>query len=101
MEKIHPWSINKISTIYNGVDLKKYFSSNSFDEKINDFDFLVLGSIRKLNNVEGMIRSVKIYREKYGDNIKINWEGKVSHTHYDLSAYNDAKKYLVLLQLNK
>jgi glycosyltransferase involved in cell wall biosynthesis len=100
MEKIHPWMRKNICTIYNGIDINTFIPSNSNTGNQGSSNFLVLGSVRKLKNFEGLIQALKIYVQQYGNNIKINWAGRVSHNHKDLIAYKNANKYLDMYNIN-
>jgi glycosyltransferase involved in cell wall biosynthesis len=100
MEKVHPWVRGKITTIYNGVDTNTFKPSKMNIRNNGCFSFLVLGSIRKLKNFEGLIQALKIYKERYGNNIRINWAGKISYNNNDFNSYKTSLEYLDKHKMN-
>lgn len=96
MVRIHPWIEDKISTIYNGVDLDLYKPDNNFYKKLKSSipKLLVLSSVRSLKNVAGLIQGLNYYKDKYGEPPIINWAGKVSNQKEDQKTFLTANKLI-------
>ena len=79
MEKRSPWIRQKISTIYNGVDLDRFrFSRLKPPSFSDDLRFLAVGRVEWRKNPLGLVRALKIYRERYGKPPLIRWVGSRS-----------------------
>lgn len=76
LENKYNWITKKIQTIYNGVDLIRYSPQYKYTYKNN---FLVIGSLKRQKNPIGLINAIKIYRDKYYNDIKINWAGRINN----------------------
>jgi glycosyltransferase involved in cell wall biosynthesis len=91
MIKVHPWMNGRISTIYNGIDLKSFKPMPSSERITNQVKLLVLGKIRKVKNMTGLIKGLYHYKKSYSDNILIHWAGKLNNNLDDKKSYEDAQ----------
>jgi len=96
MIRVHPWIANKITTIYNGIDLDLYNPGNNFSQKVNSqkSKLLVLSSIRSLKNVNGLVSALIHYKNNYGEPPMINWAGKASNYRDDQETLYAANKLI-------
>jgi GalNAc-alpha-(1->4)-GalNAc-alpha-(1->3)-diNAcBac-PP-undecaprenol alpha-1,4-N-acetyl-D-galactosaminyltransferase len=101
MEKLFPWIREKISTIYNGVDLSEFkpMARNYGWMQSGICNILALGSIRRLKNYHGLVESLHLYNQLYGNNIKIDWAGKYPTTVRERESFDQANKKIKLYNL--
>jgi GalNAc-alpha-(1->4)-GalNAc-alpha-(1->3)-diNAcBac-PP-undecaprenol alpha-1,4-N-acetyl-D-galactosaminyltransferase len=94
MIKIHPWIKDKISAIYNGVDLNYYQPLNNVKDSTYSNKYLVLSNTRRLKNIVGIAKALVVYQNKYGEPPTIHWAGRISASSKDIKSLKYAKSIL-------
>lgn len=95
MVRIHPWMKSKISTIYNGVDLHLYKpAERQHIKRSSPTRFLIVGNIRPLKNVIGLIKAQLHYKQYFGEPPEIKWAGKLSKNRNDRKTFSIANKLI-------
>ncbi len=76
LEQLFPWLKKKLVVIYNGIDLNLFKPSSEFSA--NGITKLVaVGSVSKVKNPLGLAQALKIYIDMYGNDISIDWVGRI------------------------
>ncbi len=81
MVKKFPWMRNRISTIYNGVDLAKFNATYSPERHDNDH-LLSIGSVVRKKNAHNLIEGLRIARDKHAVDVRVAWAGKIADQAY-------------------
>jgi glycosyltransferase involved in cell wall biosynthesis len=100
MLEVHPWLGNKITTIYNGVDLNLFKPSteNLFSDNEDTVKILVVSNTRRMKNMLGIANAIVEYQFQYGNPPIIHWAGRISCTPDDKQALD--KSFRILKQHN-
>ncbi|MEM5774684.1 MAG: glycosyltransferase family 4 protein [Anaerolineaceae bacterium] len=75
LSRKHPWLEGKITTIYNGFDLKKF----NIPARVNtnsSLNLLVVASVGPYKNGLCLVEALKIMRDDYGLKPKVDWIGQ-------------------------
>lgn len=101
MEREFPWMREKITTIYNGVDLQEFSPpSPAIPTRLGPLNLLAIGSIVAKKNALGLMQALAIYRERYGNPPWVHWAGRRLHSKQSEKDFSEAAKLLDRLELN-
>ncbi len=78
MERMFPWMRDRLTTIYNGVDLTNFSPQWTFNGRSGGLELLVLSSVVPKKNAVGLVRALARYREQYGGTCLVRWAGAVA-----------------------
>lgn len=71
----YPWMKNRVETIYNGYDLKKFVPPSREPENAQ-FKILVISGVARYKNGLCLVRALDILRSKHGLQPRLSWAGK-------------------------
>ncbi len=90
-----PWMIEKISTIYNGVDLKLFAPDYNRDERQNESQSLIaIGTIVAKKNMLGLAKALAISRDRYNMKPVVRWVGKHENSEDGRRAYTEICEFI-------
>ncbi len=99
MERMFPWMRNRLTTIYNGVDLAKFAPQGNSSRYTGRLRLLVLSSVVPKKNAVGLVRALARYRDLYGDTCTVRWAGTVTSDAVSRAEFAKADRLLSELGL--
>ncbi len=94
MERMFPWMRDRLTTIYNGVDLARFAPQWDANGHSGRLRLLVLSSVVPKKNAMGLVRALARYRELYGDTCMVRWAGLVTPDAVSQREYAEADRLL-------
>jgi len=77
MMKQFPWMRDKISTIYNGIDLAAFTRTHEYESESTDSYILCVARVVDYKNYEQLANAMIYYKEQWGNPPKVLWIGKI------------------------
>jgi glycosyltransferase involved in cell wall biosynthesis len=101
MIKKYAWMKGKITTIYNGLDLKHFdYHPSQNDKDSMEIAFLAIGSVALKKNVFNLIEALFIYRKLYGSVPKVRWVGVINVSGEGKTTFDKANRLLEQYKLS-
>lgn len=100
MEQTFPWMRDKLSTIYNGVDLEEFMPTATPPLPVKRcLKLLTLSSVVPKKNAVGLVRALAAYREYHGCGCTVRWAGKITPDSASQKEFREASRLLKELSL--
>jgi glycosyltransferase involved in cell wall biosynthesis len=77
IEALAPWLRGKTTVIRNGVDTERFAPGPEQPRLDGVFRFCVVGSVYPVKNPEGVVRAVKILRDRGVERFRVDWFGRL------------------------
>jgi len=83
-----PWMEQKISTIYNGVDLDFFRPPSVPLPSRSPLRLICIGTVARKKNVHGLVEALRHFRDQWREGLRVDWAGKFPDAayHQELSA---------------
>lgn len=98
--KYYPQYTDKLTTIYNNVQLPETTSENNL-KRNGVIHIVIAASYQYTKNPIGVVNALLLLDDKSRERIKIDWYGKKNISQYGTKAYDEAKSLILNNKLNE